>query len=184
MQRGRKPNLNPIILIILRILVQTRIRRIQINLAVKYPLILFLLLSAGPGSFAQPVSVSELDFYLKKSVSWKSSTLNREIPVKVYFIGERTEDPDGAEVIVYLKNKAWDRIGQESDLAILRDYIQKKFIVITVDYGNEVQAVSPHFDRDLHDILKGVYGFKTESLLKDTRLMPKDFRCFFLPEGY
>ena len=70
-----------------------------------------------------------------------------------------------------------DRAGIGSP--ILRDYIQKKFIVITVDYGNEAQAVSPHFDKDLHDILKAVYGFKTESLLKDIHLMPKDFRCFF-----
>jgi len=151
---------------------------------IKYPLVLFLILSAGLRSYAQPASLSELDPYLKKSVAWKSSTLNKDIPVKIYFLGDRTENPDGAEVIVYLRNKAWERIGQESDLSILTDYIQKKFIVITVDYGNEVQAVSPHFDKDLHDILKGVYGFKTESLLKDSRLVPKDFRCFFLPEGY
>jgi len=151
---------------------------------IKYPLFFFLFLSVGLRSYAQPSSLSELDSYLRKSVAWRSSTLNKEIPLKIYFLTDRTESPDGAEVIVYLRNKAWERIGQESDLSILTDYIQKKFIVITVDYGNETQAVSPHFDKDLHDILKGVYGFKTESLLKDTRLMPKDFRCFFLPEGY
>lgn len=115
---------------------------------------------------------------------WNSPTLKKEIPIKIFFLRDRTENPDGVEVIVYLKNKAWNRIGQESDLSILRDYVQKKFIVITVDYGNEPQAVSPHFDKDLHDILKAVYGFKTESLLRDINLMPKDFRCFFLPEGY
>ena len=97
---------------------------IQIKL-IKYPLILFLLLSAGLRSYAQPASLSELDPYLKKSVTWKSATLNKEIPLKIYFLGDRTENPDGVEVIVYLKNKAWDRIGQESDLSILRDYIQK-----------------------------------------------------------
>jgi len=135
-------------------------------------------------SYSQTTNLSELDPYLKKSATWKSSTINKELPLRIYFLGDRTENPDGAEVIVYLKNKAWDRIGQELDLSILRDYIQKKFIVITVDYGKEAQAVSPHFDKDLHDILKGVYGFKTESLLKDINLTPKDFRCFFLPEGY
>jgi len=135
-------------------------------------------------SYSQTTNLSELDPWLKKSITWKSSTLNKRVPLKIYFFGTRTENPDGDEVIVYLKNKAWDRIGQESDLSILRDYIQKKFIVITVDYGKETHAVSPHFDKDLHDLLKGVYGFKTESLLKDINLMPKDFRCFFLPEGY
>jgi len=117
-------------------------------------------------------------------MTWKSPTLNKKLPIKIYFFADLTENPDGGEVIVYLKNKAWDRIGQESDLSILRDYIQKKFIVITVDYGKEAQAVSPYFDEDLHDLLKSVYGFKTKSLLKDIHLMPKDFRCFFLPEGY
>jgi hypothetical protein len=135
-------------------------------------------------AYSQTEKLSELDPWLKKSVTWKSSTLKKEIPLKIYFLGNRTENPDGDEVIVYLKNKAWERIGQESDLSIVRDYIQKKFIVITADYGKEPQAVSPHFDKDLHDLLKSVYGFKTESLLKDINLMPKDFRCFFLPEGY
>jgi hypothetical protein len=115
---------------------------------------------------------------------WKSSTLKKEIPLRIYYSGDKTDSPDGDEVIVYLKNKAWDRIGQEPDGSILRDYIQKKFIVITVDYGKDPQAVSPHFDTDLHDLLKAVYGFQTPSLLKGLHLMPKDFRCFFLPEGY
>ena len=150
----------------------------------KYPFLLLLIVLIGLRSYSQTANLSELDQYLKKSIPWRSSTLKRDIPVKIYFLGARTEDPDGVEVIVYLKNKAWDRIGQESDLSILRYYIQKKFIVITVDYGNETQAVSPHFDNDLHDLLKGVYGFKTPSLLKDINLTPKDFRCFFLPEGY
>ena len=135
-------------------------------------------------SSSQTTSLSELDPWLKKSMTWKSSTLNKKLPLKIYFFADRTDNPDGDEVIVYLKNKAWDRIGQESDLSILRDYIQKKLIVITVDYGKEARAVSPYFDKDLHDLLKSVYGFKTESLLKDIHLMPKDFRCFFLPEGY
>jgi len=150
----------------------------------KYALIIFLIALVNLRSYSQTTNLSELDPWLKKSITWKSSTLNKRVPLKIYFFGTRTENPDGDEVIVYLKNKAWDRIGQESDLSILRDYIQKKFIVITVDYGKETHAVSPHFDKDLHDLLKGVYGFKTESLLKDINLMPKDFRCFFLPEGY
>ena len=150
----------------------------------KYSLIIFLIALVSLRSSSQTTSLSELDPWLKKSMTWKSSTLNKKLPLKIYFFADRTDNPDGDEVIVYLKNKAWDRIGQESDLSILRDYIQKKLIVITVDCGKEARAVSPYFDKDLHDLLKSVYGFKTESLLKDIHLMPKDFRCFFLPEGY
>lgn len=149
----------------------------------KYYILLFIILFISPVSYSRASSFPELDPYLKKSVNWKSTTLNREIPLKIYFLGDRGEWEE-SEVIVYLKNKAWERIGQESDLSILRDYIQKKFIVITVDYGKDAQAVSPHFDKDLNEIFRAVYGFETESLLKDINLMPKEYRCFFLPEGY
>ncbi|MEO8763105.1 MAG: Ig-like domain-containing protein [Ginsengibacter sp.] len=151
---------------------------------IKYSVLLFSIVFASLTCYTRPGNLSELDQWLKKSTKWKSVTLQKELPLKVYFLGDHTESPDGDEVIVYLKNKAWNRIGQESDLSILRDYIQKKFIVITLDYGKEPQAISPHFDSDLHDFLKSVYGFKTPSILKDINLVPKDFRCFFLPEGY
>jgi hypothetical protein len=151
---------------------------------IKYIFSIFLLIAIGLNASSQGSDLSALNSYLKKNISWTSTTLHKKIPIKIYFSGSRTEDPDGAEVIVYLKNKAWERIGQEPDLSILQDYIQKKFIVITVDYGNEAKAISPHFDQDLDGIMKAVYGFKTESLLKGTNLLPKEFRCFFLPEGY
>ena len=80
-----------------------------------------------------------------------------------------------------MKNSAWDRIGQESDLSILSDYIQKKFIVITVDFGNDMLAVSPRFDKDLHEIFKAVYGFRTGSLLKDLNLKAKRIQMLFSP---
>ena len=97
--------------------------------------------------------------------------------MNIYFLGENA-GPDGSEVIVYVKNSAWERIGQESDLSILSDYIQKKFIVITVDFGNDKLAVSPRFDKDLHEIFKAVYGYKTESLLKDLEYCTKRIQMF------
>jgi hypothetical protein len=133
---------------------------------------------------AQRENLSSLDQYRKRSFNWKSATLNRDIPLTIYFKGEATETADGAKVIVYLQNKAWERIGQEPDLPILNDYLDRHFIVITADYGNDPKAVSPFFDKDLHELLKGVYGFQTGSFLTGLKLLPKDFRCFFLPEGY
>ncbi|MCK4966975.1 hypothetical protein KAS50_08080, partial [bacterium] len=134
-------------------------------------------------TFSCSENLSELNPYLKKSVLWKCTTLDREIPLNIYFLEDST-DSEGAQVIVYVKNHAWERIGQESDLSILKDYIQKKFIVITADFLNDPNAVSPKFDKDLHEIFKAVYGYKSESLLKDINLKPKRYRCFFLPEGY
>jgi hypothetical protein len=149
----------------------------------QYRFLVFFVLILRTGSISYAADPPELKPYLKKTVSWKCITYDKVVPMNIYF-GGGTIGPDGAEVIVYVKNSAWDRVGQESDLSILKDYIQKKFIVITMDFGNDKQAVSPYFDKDLHEVFKAVYGFRTESLLKDLNLKPKDFRCFFLPEGY
>src|SRR5690349_9852663 len=96
-------------------------------------LLLFALGALHPQVDAQkPVA---LETNLKKTIQWPSPSLNREIPLNIYYQGTpaKWEEP---EVTVYLKNKAWERIGQESDQSILSDYIGKKFIVITADYGN------------------------------------------------
>ncbi len=149
----------------------------------KFLIIPALILSMNVGSQLLAAELPELNPYLRKSMSWKCTTQDKVVPLNIYYFGGDT-GPDGSEVIIYLKNSAWDRIGQESDLSILRDYIQKKLIVITVDFGHDILAVSPRFDKDLHEIFKAVYGFRTVSLLKDLDIKPKEFRCFFLPEGY
>ncbi len=135
-------------------------------------------------AFTQNSNLESLKPFLKKSIAWPSKTLHKTVPLKIYYAGNITENPAGDEVIVYLKNKVWERVGQEADLSILQDYIQKNFIVITVDYGNDPKAVSPYFDADLDAIMKAVFGFRTPSLLSDINLLPREFRCFFLPEGY
>ncbi len=148
----------------------------------------FLLLSLVtsmllPSSTAGAEDRSELDPFLRKSVAWKCDKLDREVPLKVYYADPAT-GPEGAEVIVYVMNDAWPRIGREPDLAILRDNIRDGFITITVDFGNDPKAVSTFIDKDLHDIFRAVYGVKAESLLADVNLKPVRYRCFFMPAGY
>ena len=150
---------------------------------IKIRIICLIALFLGSACSMFSEDLSELQPYLKKSLNWKCFTLEKSIPVNVYFGGGKP-GPDGCDVIVYLKNKAWDRIGRESDLSILGDYINRNFIVITADFGNDTLAVSPRFDRDLYEIFRAVYGFRTESLLQGLGLYPREYRCFFLPEGY
>jgi hypothetical protein len=129
--------------------------------------------------------LSSLKPYLRKTVSWKCKTLNREVPMNIYYLEDKTGPPDGGKnVVVYLKNKAWERLGEESDLSILSDYIKQKFIVITVDFGNDQKASSPFIDNDINDIYSAVFAYKTKSLLKDINLVPLEYRCYVLPEGY
>lgn len=147
-----------------------------------YSLLLFII-GASPILPVDAQQSPALEANLKKTIKWQSPTLNREIPLSIYYQGTpaKWEEP---EVIVYLKNKAWDRIGRESDQSILSDYIGKKFIVITADYGNDPKAVSPLFDKDLNEIFRGIYGFKAAPLFEGLNLKAKEYRCFFLPEGY
>ena len=127
--------------------------------------------------------LTSLNPHIRKTVSWKFKTLDREVPLTVYYLeGQTGEEP--RNVIVYIKNAAWERIGNESDLSILSDYINQKFIVITADLGNDSKAVSPYIDNDVNDIYSAVFGYKTTSLLKDINLVPKQYRCYILPEGY
>ena len=140
--------------------------------------ILLVIVSCTPST-----TLSELKPYLKKTVSWKFTKLNRKVPLHIYYLEDKT-DPDGRDVIVYVENRAWERIGQEDDLSILSDFIQKKFIVITLDFGNDPRAVSPSIDNDINEVYSAVFGYKTKSLLQDINLIPKEYRCFVIPEGY
>jgi hypothetical protein len=148
----------------------------------KFLLLLIMLCWRGP-AHVEARTGPQLEPHLKKTVNWASPALKREVPLKIYFQGapKELEEP---EVIVYVNNKAWERVGQESDLSILTDYLQKRFIVITLDYGREPKAVSPYFDQDLNTIFRQIFGYQTVSLLKDINLKPREYRCFFLPEGY
>src|SRR6056297_1632161 len=126
-----------------------------------FELLSFFILACSIMACSRVEDLSELDPFLRKSVTWKCEKLNKEIPLNIYFLEDSTGEK-GAEVIVYVKNNAWERVGKESDLSILRDNIRNKFIVITVDFGNETKAVSTFIDKDLHDIFRAVYGTNTE----------------------
>ncbi|MGD8239011.1 MAG: Ig-like domain-containing protein, partial [Armatimonadota bacterium] len=146
-------------------------------------LICLLQALAGPASGEDP---PELAPYLRKSTTWHCAKLQRDAPLNVYYITRGTHSRPwniGSPVIVYIKNHGEERIGQEPDSSILLHYLNQRYIVITIDFENDPRAVSPFFDRDLHDLFAAIYGENTESLLEDARLEPRVYRCFFLPAG-
>lgn len=136
------------------------------------------------GSCTTKKSFPELKPFLKKTFTWNFPSLVKELPVHVYYSGDST-DSEGADAIIYIKNKAWERIGQESDLSILTDLINQKFIVLTLDFGMNQNAVSPAIDNDLNELYNAVFGnSKNPSILEDVKLTVKKYRCFVIPEGY
>ena len=78
---------------------------------IKFHVISVMILLINPHFFLFAEDLSDLKPYLKKSVSWKCATLNKVIPMNIYFL-DGNRGPEGSEVIVYVKNKAWDRVGQ------------------------------------------------------------------------
>ena len=142
------------------------------------------------GALAQEVHAEdppELQPWLRKSTTWPCAKLEKDVPLNIYFADKRSTSPQQGPVIVYVKGLAVERVGQESDLSILSDYIKQRYIVITVNYGGDARAVSPAIDGDFHAILGAIYGMESDEespLLSGLGLEPTPSRCFFLPAGY
>lgn len=127
-----------------------------------------------------------LEPYLRKTTSWECQTLNKDVPVNIYYITRSTHSRPwniGSLVLVYVKNHGHGRIGTEPDSSILLDYIKEHYIVITIDFENDPQAVSPHFDSDLHHLFGAIYKQGEGSLFEGVNLTPRVYRCFFVPAG-
>jgi len=161
----------------------------MINLP-RFPVVLVILSGAlascslgASTSSAPSEDLTALKPYLRKSLPWNCPTLKKAFPVNIYYV-EQTTGGEAKEVILYVKNRAWERIGKEGDLSILKDYIDKKFIVVTLDFGNTPEAVSPSIDWDIHLLYRAMFGYKTPSILRAIKLEPKPVRLFVLPEGY
>jgi len=150
--------------------------------------LLFLLLIACfcNLSFVFAEDPPELKKYLSKSAAWHFDSLDRDVPFNVYYISSSTHSRPwniGSPVIVYVKNHGYERIGQEPDLPILMDYIKQHYIVITMDFENNKNAVSPNFDKDMHNFFQGIYANKSESIFAPRNMTPRKYRTFFLPAG-
>jgi len=159
------------------------ISRVQSSMVTRLIFLVCLLQAFDVSAFGQ--DPSELAPYLRKSTMWHCAKLQRDIPLNVYYItgGTHSRPWDiGSPVIVYVKNHGEERIGQEPDAPILLHYLNQHYIVITIDFENDPRAVSPFFDKDLHELFKAIYANDETSLL-GTRLTPRKYRCFFLPAG-
>lgn len=153
------------------------------NMKKYLPLIITVVFIFSMYGFIFAGNLPELDSFLIKAVNVNCETLNKEIPLNIYYNGNPAAETD-VTVIVYVMNHGGERIGTESDLSILSDYIGQGYVVMTADFGNDPRAVSPDFDGDLYRIFRAVYGHETAPLLENTKLKPKQYRCFFMPAGY
>ena len=135
-------------------------------------------------SFASdPVQLSP---FLKKTTTFHFESLDTDVPVSFYYITNSTHSRPyniGSPVIVYVKNHGHERIGMEPDSSILMDYLKQRYIIITLDFKGNENAVSPRFDADMHKLFRAIYGYEAPSLFEGFNLTPRKYRCFFVPAG-
>jgi len=149
-------------------------------------MVLLCLFAAAGTNVLRAEDPDGLKPFLRKTTSWECKTLDKEVPVNIYYITRSTHSRPwniGSPVLVYVKNHGEKRIGTEPDSSILLDYLKEHYIVITIDFENDPGAVSPNFDKDLHNLFGAIYSQGENSLFEGVGLEPRVFRCFIVPAG-
>ena len=87
-------------------------------------------------------------------------------------------------IIFYILNhRASERIGQEDDVSILKDYIEQGYLVVTVDFKSNENAVTPYIENALVSLREMFNNCTTDAALKDLGVTTSTNFLYFLPEG-
>jgi hypothetical protein len=81
-------------------------------------------------------------------------------------------------LIVYLENLAAPRIGTDSDDAIIHDFLNKGYLVVTLDYAGNAKARMPFINNDLFEIRNEV---SKKKFLPGFQIDPA--HVFIIPSG-
>ncbi len=88
--------------------------------------------------------------------SWSSIATKQ--PVKMTLLKPESVRSNGpSPLIVYLENLASERMGSDSDEAIIGDFLKSGYLVVTLDYAHHPQARVPFINRDLIEIRNQVF---------------------------
>ena len=103
-------------------------------------------------------------------------------PVHLYVYTDGKESGQTRDVIFYVINHATERIGQESDVSIVGDYINQGFVVVVVDYLDDPRAASPNIEHSLAKLREHYMVNKTG--FSGTKISVRKNYAYFLPAGY
>lgn len=103
-------------------------------------------------------------------------------PVHLYIYTDGKEAGQTRDVIFYVINHANERIGQESDVSIVGDYINQGFVVVVVDYLNDSRTVSPNIEHSLAKLRE--YYMVNKTGFSGTKISVRKNYAYFLPAGY
>jgi len=133
-------------------------------------------------SFARVVCGESTTQPLGNAVKWQSATLGSAIEGTVLI---PPHPAAGAEVlqptIIYLKNLAIPRLGQEPDESILKDLLADGDLVLVLNYERNPLAVTPGLSADMLKLRQDIGG-KTRTLLTNYKVDLD--HVFILVEGF
>jgi hypothetical protein len=89
---------------------------------------------------------------------WESAITGGELSYEVMVPKDAGEA--ARPVIIYLKNLAAERIGQEKDEAIIADFLANGQMVVVLDYAKHPKAMAPYLGRDIYKIRSDIHGKK------------------------
>jgi hypothetical protein len=87
-------------------------------------------------------------------------------PVTGKTLGMKVLEPKGFQaaqpspLIIYLENLAAPRVGTDSDDAIIHDFLDKGYVMVTLDYKHNSKACVPFINADILEMRKQVLGKK------------------------
>lgn len=90
---------------------------------------------------------------------------------------------DKAIIFYIINHRASDRIGMEDDISILSDYIAQGYVVVTVDFKSDKQAVTPFIENALVSLRAMFDQYASDAAVKELGLVTNTNNIFFLPEG-
>lgn len=88
--------------------------------------------------------------------SWPSSATGQALKMMIIKPTESSTDRT-SPLIVYLENLASVRTGTDTDEAIIQDFLDDGYAVVTLDYAHDSQARVPFINRDLIEIRNQVH---------------------------
>ncbi|MCK9479740.1 MAG: Ig-like domain-containing protein [Firmicutes bacterium] len=132
----------------------------------------------------QEAVISELAEYMRSDRLWEDKEVGTNVRLNIY--SKTAASPEGGSpVILYIMNHAEERIGQESDLSIISDFIDDGYIVITADYMNNPKAAAPVIDFGIMNLRVDVINSRlyTGTDLRN-QTNGQDVNAFVVPAGY
>ncbi len=103
--------------------------------------------------------------------------------------GETTTHYASKSILVYIINhNCHERIGTESDVSILSDYIEEGYVVVVLDYKNQASAITPYLELSLvsvHDLFSAGSALRAELVDEDGNVISvSTTEMYFVPEGF